>query len=476
MVDSIVNSLGAGSGIDISSLVDQLVNSQFAAKTQSINRQNQTVSAQISGVATLKSSITDFAAGLKTLTTGGLLKTTPTSANTSIVKVSGITGTSISSLSTSVEVRQLAQAQSVASAAVSSRTAALGTGTLTLTFGSGSLADGSFVTGSASPIDIAVTTGNDSLDSIAATINAADAGVTASVITDSNGARLAIKSKTGADQAFTLTATEDTGAPGLAALEIVTGKTGALFGTVAQDAIVAVDGIALARSSNSISDLITGVKLDLVAASPGTPVALGSTAPTDQLRSSVNDLVAAFNSLQAVVKQQTDAKTGPLHDDISARGLQIALRRFTLTQLAPSSTDGAPRTLSDIGVGTNRDGTLSVNAARLTAALTNYPAAVEALFQDGTGATNGGIAAAFQAIADQVIPPTAVAKYGLNASQERYSKTQSTLADALEKANADKEVVRTRLTRQFSGSDARVAAYKSTQSFLTNYFAPKPVN
>ena len=476
MVDSIVNSLGAGSGIDISSLVDQLVNSQFAAKTQSINRQNQAVSAQISGVSTLKSSIADFAAGLKTLTTGGLLKTAPTSGNTNIVKTTGLPGAKLAGLSTSVEVRQLAQAQSVASAAVASRTAALGTGTLTLTFGTGSLSAGTFVAGSATPIDIAVTTGNDSLDTIAATINAANAGVTASIITDSNGPRLAIKSKTGADQAFTLTATEDVGAPGLAAIEIVSGKVGALFGTAAQDAIVAVDGIALSRSSNSISDLVTGVKLDLVSAAPGTSVSLGSTAPTEQLRSSVNDLVAAFNSLQSVVKQQTDAKNGPLHDDISARGLQIALRRFTLTQLATSTTDGAPRTLADIGVGTNRDGTLSVNAARLTAALTNFPDAVEALFQDGAGATNGGIAAAFQAIADQAVPPSSAAKYGLTASQDRYTKVQGTLSDALEKANTEKEVVRTRLTRQFSGSDARVAAYKSTQTFLTNYFAPKPTN
>lgn len=476
MVDSIVNALGAGSGIDITSLVSQLVDSQFAAKSQSINRQNQTVSAQISGVATLKSSITDFATGLKSLTTGGLLTTAPTSSNTGIVKASALAGAKLSGLATTLEVRQLAQAQSVASAAVASRAAALGTGTLTLTFGSGSVGDGSFVAGSAAPVDIAVTTGNDSLDAIAAKINAAAAGVTASVVTDSNGARLALKSKTGADQAFTLTATEDAGAPGLAALEIVTGKAGAVFGTVAQDAIVAVDGIALARSSNLISDLVSGVKLDLVSAAPGTSVALGSTAPTEQLRSSVNDLVAAFNSLQTVVKQQTDAKTGPLHDDVSARGLQQSLRRFTLTQLAPSSVTGAPRTLADIGVSTNRDGSLSVNANQLTAALTNFPDAVEALFQDGTGATNGGIAAAFQAIADQAIPPTANAKYGLTASQDRYAKTQSTLSDALDKANAEKEAVRTRLTKQFSGSDARVAAYKSTQTFLTNYFAPKPVN
>ena len=472
MVDSVVNTLGAGSGIDITSLVNQLVDAQFSAKTRAINTQNQKVSAQISGVSQLKSSITDFAAGLKSLATGGLLTTAPTTSNPAIVKATALPAAKLTGLATTIEVQQLAQAQSVASAAAASRSAAIGTGTLTLTFGSGSVGGGSFVPGSATPIAIAITAGNDSLDKIAATINAANAGVTASVITDSSGARLALKSKTGADQAFTLTATEDVGNPGLAALEIVQGKAGAVFGTNAQDAIVAVDGIPVTRNSNSISDLVAGVKLDLVAAAPGTRVALGSTAPTDQLRTSVNDLVTAFNSLQSVVKAQTNATTGPLANDPTARALQQSLRRFTLTELATPTAVGAPRSLAEIGVSTNRDGTLSVNAAQLTAALTNFPDAVEALFFNGSGATGGGVAAAFQVIVDAATNTS----FGLGANESRYTKQQSSLSDALDKANSDKEVVRARLTKQFSGSDARVSAYKSTQSLLTNFFAPKPSN
>lgn len=469
MVDSIVNTLGAGSGIDLTSLVNQLVDAQFSAKTRSISRESSTLSAQISGIASVKSSITDFAAGLKSLATGGLLSTTPTTSNAAIVKASALPGATLSGLSAAIEVRQLAQAQSVATAAVASRTAPIGTGTLTLTFGSGSVPGGSFVAGSAAPIDIAIVDGASSLDSIAAAINTANAGVTASIITDSSGARLALKSQTGANQAFTLTATEDAGAPGLAALAITQASTNALFGTVAQDAIVAVDGIPLNRSSNSISDLVDGVKLDLVSAAPGTNVSLGTNVPTEQLKTSINDLVAAFNDLQRLVKQQTDATTGALFNDSATRQLQQSLRRFSLTELATPTATGAPSTLAEIGVSTNRDGTLSVNATQLTAALTNFPEAVEALFFNGTGATGGGIAAAFQAIADQATDAT----IGLGASESRYTKRQASLDEALEKANADKEVVRTRLTRQFAGADARVSAYKSTQSFLTQQFAPK---
>ena len=117
MVDSVVNTLGAGSGIDITSLVNQLVDAQFSAKTRAINTQNQKVSAQISGVSQLKSSITDFAAGLKSLATGGLLTTAPTTSNPAIVKATALPAAKLTGLATTIEVQQLAQAQSVASAA-----------------------------------------------------------------------------------------------------------------------------------------------------------------------------------------------------------------------------------------------------------------------------------------------------------------------------------------------------------------------
>lgn len=475
MVDSIINTLGAGSGIDISSLVNQLVDAQFAAKASTLSRQRQSLSAQISGVSAIKSNLTDFAAGLKTLVTGGILTTSPSSSDVNVVKASALPGAKLSGLSATIEVQQVAQAQSAATAAVADRAAAIGTGTLTLTFGTATVANGQlsgFTAGSGSPIDIAIDASNSSLDQIAAAITAANAGVTASVITDTSGARLVLKSKTGADQAFTLTATEDAGAPGLAALNIGVGTTGTTIGTAAQDAIVAVDGIAVNRNSNTISDLVDGVKLDLVAPAPGKPVQLGSSTPVDQLRSSVNDLVAAFNDLQRSIKAQTNATTGALFNDTAARTLQQSLGRFTLTQLATSTTAGAPTTLSEIGISTNRDGTLSVNADRLNAALTNYPDAVEALFANGTGETGGGIAAAFQAIVDRATNKD----YGLGASENRYTKAQASIDDAQSKADADKEVVRARLLKQFAGSDARVAAYKSTQAFLTQQFAPKPTS
>jgi len=469
VVDSVVKTLGAGSGIDYASLVDSLVSAQFAGRKAAISKQSSTLNAQISAVGRIKSGITDFSNALDTLVKGGSLATAPTSSDTTIVKVSGLSGAKLSGLSASIEVRQLAAAQSVSTAPVADRTASVGTGKLTITLGTATVAGGAitaFTPGAATPIDVTIDSAHSSLDEIAKAINAAKAGVTATVLTDSAGARLALKGATGEAQAFTVSATEDAAAPGLAALNVGVGATGTTIGTVAKDAIVSLDGVVLKRASNSISDLLTGVKLDLVAEAPGKTVALGTSAPTDNLRQAVQNFVDTYNQIEALIKDQTSATNGPLFGDTAARSLLRSIGQITSTTLAPADATVVPRTLSEIGVATNRDGTLSVDSARLTAALTNFPDAVEALFAPGTGASDGGISAALAAITKTATDAT----YGLGASETRYNKALSDLSAQTEKADSDAEQVRNRLSKQFAGSDARIAAYKSTQSFLTQQF------
>lgn len=467
---SIVNTLGAGSGIDITSLVSSLVDAQFNPKTQTLNDKNSKLTTQISAVSTLKSSLTDFSIGLAQIVSSGSLVTAPTSSNTSIVKASGLSGKSASGLAASVEVRQLATAQVATTAPISDATAAIGTGTLTLTLGTATVADGAitdFTAGSKTPVNITIDSSNSSLQGIAKAINAAKAGVTATILTDADGARLSLKGSTGAAQAFTLTATEDASAPGLAALTVGVGASGTTVGSTAQDAIVAVDGVALKRPTNSISDLISGVKLDLVSASPGTIVSLGNTTPTDTIATTVNNFVSTFNELHNSLKADLDAKTGSLFGDPAATSLNRALGRFTLTKLATTTTAGAPTTLAEIGVATNRDGTLSVNTAQLNAAIANYPDAVEALFANGSGATGGGISAAFTAI----VTAATSSSYGLGASTARYTKAQNSIATELDNLATQRDATQTRLTKQFSASDAQVAAYKQIQGQLTNQIA-----
>jgi len=462
---SISNTLGAGSGVDFQALASQLVDAQFATKLKNLTASDTKLTAQISGVGQIKSGITAFSTSLTTLVKGGTLATQPTSSNSAVVKASALPGARLNGFSASVEVRQLAAAQSAATGAFASKAAPIGTGMLTLTLGTATVANGAmtdFAAGPASPINIAITSTNNSLSGIAAAINARNAGVTASIVSDADGARLVLKGATGAAQAFTLTATENAGNEGLSALNVGVGATGTTIGSTAKDAIVAVDGVTVKRPTNSIKDLIDGVQLDLTGAAPGTVVTLGNSSPSAAITQSVSDFVDTYNQLLNVIRQETDAKTGTLAADPAAKSLTRALAQLTVTRLVPGGASDGPATLADIGVATNRDGTLSVDAKKLDAALKKNPAAVEALFADGSGASEHGLAGALAAISDNATS----AKYGLGASADRYSKAKDDIAEAQEKITDQEDKLRTRLTAQFAATDARVAAYKATQDYM----------
>ena len=278
------------------------------------------------------------------------------------------------------------------STAVPDRTASLGTGTLTLTFGTAAV-DGNgvmsaFTAGAAASVAIDITAGNDSLDGIAAAINAKKAGVTASVVTDADGsAFLSLKGATGAAQAFTLAATTDDSG-GLARFAVGVGATGTSLSSAAQNAKLKVDGVAVERASNTIGDLVTGVKLQLTGTS-SVPVTLGSSTPTEALSGAVTDFVEAYNEVLSTLKADTDPINGVLKNDTAANALLARLKSVTLTSLLPGSADGTPSTLAAIGVRTNRDGTLAADTTTLTRALSDYPQAVESMFAFSSDASSG---------------------------------------------------------------------------------------
>lgn len=459
-VESIAKTLGTGSGIDISALVTSLVDASFANKTARLEQQSETLTAQISAIATLKSGISGFATALTSIARSGQLSTQPTSSHANIVGASLMTTGTPPSTSTAIEVRQLAQGQVAHSGLIANRTAPVGQGTLTLTFGTATVANGamtSFTAGGGTPIDITIDATNSSLDGIAAAINARNSGVTASILADVAGARLVLKGPTGEALAFEMTATEDAAAPGLAQLAVGRGASGTTIGTTARDAIVAVDGIAVQRASNSISNLISGVRLDLATAAPGTVVTIGSAPPTGALQTVVDDFVATFNDLMSVLRDQTNPMGGALSRDTAATAMKRTLSGITLAQVDTGGATGAPTTLAAIGVATNRDGSLRVDPAVLSKALTDHPAAVEKLFNSTTG-----IPAKLSAISREVNDT----RTGLGAAEARYARQQTDLSDQQLKMLEQAEAMRTRMTQQFASMDAKVAAYKSTQTFL----------
>lgn len=514
---SITSTLGIGSGIDTQALVQQLADASRTPKDNALKARESANSAKVSALGTIASGIDSFASSLSTLIAGGSLFTQATSSEPGIVSVSAVAGARIGNLSAQLEVKQLAQAQTIVSANVASATDAIGQGHITLTTAAGSF-------------DIAITAGNDSLTGLAQAITAANAGVTASIVHDSNGSRLVLKGATGDAQAFSLTVdpAADAGLQKFAFDPLnPTNPAGMSQAQKAQDAIVKLDGVEVRRTTNSFTDLIPGVKIDLKKEAVGTTVAIGSSRQTDAIAQAVNDFVTAYNALKA---ELDSAAKGPLAQDLGVREMQRKLGGLTSTVL---SSAGGPATLAEIGVRTQRDGSLSVDTARLNAVLASDPDGVEALFNPGQTASSPlikivspygrakpgtytvtdlvagnppsgniggqagmavggwltssvtapskgliieplgnvasgtvtvdlGLGGAMQAIRDALRAATGP----LTGSQNRLTAEAKAIAADRDKMEMRETAYKDQLTKQFTSMDSRVSAYKATQSYL----------
>lgn len=460
----LLSSLNTGSGVDTNALVTGLVKAEFAARNDALTTQASTLTAQISGVSTLKSTITGFASALQSLSTGGTVTTQPQSSDATVLTATALPGAALSGLSRSISVTRLAAAQSARTAdghAFASRTAATFTGTLTLAVGARN-GDGSVTDANAATLHFAQ---GSSLDDVAKAINGAGKGVAATVVTAADGkAYLSLKGQEGAAHAFTLSTDGD---PSLADLAVGPNATGTTVTTAAADAALTVDGIAVTRPSNTIADLVDGVKLQLTGTSTAA-VQLTSITPTSTLSQAVSNFVDTYNQVLSTVNGLTDPKTGALKADSAAQALLRSLHGLASRTLLTGAAvePGGPTTLSELGVATQRDGTLTVDSATLARAVARFPKSVEAMFALASGSSDG-ITAAVNSVSFNATSLT----LGLGASASRYTSAQTDLSAAQDKLSTQSDAETTRLTQQFADMNSKVAAYKSTQTFLTNQVA-----
>lgn len=445
MVSSIANSLGLGSGIDIKQLVTDLSNASRQPKIDRLAQLTQQNQTRISAVAQARSDLEGFADSLGQMVDDGTLRSTPTVSDESVLSATARAGLHADSFAATIEVTQLARAQTAYSGIVADREAAIGQGTMTLSIGGTDYA-------------ITIDATNDSLDGLAAAINASGSGATASIIADNGGYRMIVKGTTGEANGFTLAA--DAGAdPGLTAFAYGSGG-GMTLGQAAADAQFTIDGVAFSRATNIVDDVVPGMSLTLKKAAPGQPVDIGASRPLDMIKQTVGDFVAVYNQMKASLSAAANMS-----------GTTMALRQLesTLAGLVGQVVTSDPNInkLTDIGISTTKDGLLTVDNAKLQKALETDAGAVEALFNPRRDATHDtttdpGIAFALDAIRD-----TAVATDGLlDRIETSLDKKSESLADQLEKIEAREDAYKARLEKQFGGLDAKLAAFKATQSYL----------
>ncbi|MEP7222264.1 MAG: flagellar filament capping protein FliD [Novosphingobium sp.] len=460
---SLVTALGGGTGIDLTALAENLAAAQFIGKTERLTAKSDLLDKQISSASSIRSMMLNLSSSLGDRVRSGDLSPQPSVANASVAKAS-LSGALRPSGTFSLEVTALAAGQTMASPAFAASTSAVASGTLTLRFGA--LASGGFTDDTAhAPVSLTIPAGA-TLADVASAINGAGAGVSAFVANTAAGAKLVLKGQTGAANGFVLDATETPGDPGLSALawSPPAAATDRILAS-SSDAAYKIDGLQMTAPGNSIVDAVPGLNLTLTATNTGAPTQIGFSDPASAITSAMQDLTTALNQVASALKDATDPLSGDLARDSGAQGLKRGLAGLAGNVIMPGATGTQPRTLADLGLSTQRDGSFQLDNARLAATLKADPAGAAAMFTNGLY----GAFASFDALTRRA---TATGDPGsLGGSVTRYTAQKTRAATDKTDLAARQDALRTQLVARFAKMNTAVGASKSTLSFLQNQIA-----
>jgi flagellar hook-associated protein 2 len=464
-----ITSAGLGSGLDVNSIVDQLV----ALERKPIEKLQASaagIQSKLSSFGLLQSYLTNLHdAADKLAQARTWWQTAAVSADAGAVgAASSATAAPGSYL---VEVSQLAQAQSLSSKAFTGSTATVGSGTLRIELGAWAADLLAFTPGSAAAIDIVVGAA-DTLAAIRDKINAAKAGVSASIVNDGTGARLVLRaSATGVEHAVRVTATDDDGnatdAAGLSALtyDPPNGTGRMTQDMVAKDAAAKVNGLSIASASNTLSGVIDGVTLTLSKVTTAA-VDVKVTQATDVMKKAVADFAKAYNDVQKYIADQTrydpDSKNAAaLQGDASTLTVQRQLRAALQ---GVSSASAVFNRLSSLGLEVQRDGSLKIDDAKLADAMATQLDEVSRAFAfDGGESGAHGFAVTLARLAEQMTESDGVVTRHTEALRERIKRNEKD-QDRLEDRVA---ATRDRLLRQYTALDVQMAKLNGLSNYVT---------
>lgn len=384
-----IASPGLGSGLDVNSIISNLMQLERQPMVQ-LQQKESSYRSKLSALGTVKSSLSTFKSSLSDLKSPSVF----TSRKTTVGDDTTYTATASSTASAgsyNIRVDTLAAAHSVATGEFTSTTDTVGTGSLTFQFGTYS--GGTFSpNGDKAAQTITIASGQNTLAGIRDAVNAADAGVTASIVNNGSGERLVFSSTdSGTENSLKITVDDDdatdTDTSGLSQLaydpEASAGSGKNLSQTVAAaDATLNINGIDITKSSNTVTDAISGVTLNLLKTNAST-VSLKVEVDSDTIKEKVEAFVSAYNTLSTTLKDMSsyDADTkiaGPLNGDSTVFAIRNQLRNILNTSL--STAGGGLTTLSDAGVTFQRDGTLALDSSRLNETLADPTKDLSTLF------------------------------------------------------------------------------------------------
>jgi flagellar hook-associated protein 2 len=466
-----ISSAGVGSGLDVNGIITQLLAIERRPLTALATQQTQ-LTTRLSEFGKLQGMVATMRDKASALSSAALWGQTSATSADGAVSVATASGAAIGAYS--VQVQQLATAQTVSSRTFTQADPAVfGPGTLTIELGAwtGEPAISGFTPkDGTTALTITLGAEDDTLAEVRDKINAANAGVTATVINDANGARLAIRSKdSGAENGFRITTAEDSddgvAANGLSALAFdATGASPMAFNQRAANAKATINGIEVESASNTLANVSDGVTLKLVKTTTA-PVEVTVAADSAAVKTTIEDFVKAFNDLASYIRTQTK------YDDVNKRGgpmqgdsLVLSVQRQMRAMLGdPSSASSMFTRLSDIGLTLQRDGTLVANATALDNGLANMGELRKLLATDG--ATNGdsGFMRRFMDLGDALLGSDGA----FNARSDSLRSRIDMLGQRQEQMQARLDSTEQRLRAQYTALDRNMGQLSGLSSYVT---------
>lgn len=457
---------GIGTGMDIDGMVSALVSAEKAPKETQLARLESATTSKISALGQLNSALSTFQAALKGLNDVSLFeKRTATSSNSSLLTATASTTAQAGSYSLKVET--LATGSKSASKSLAGDFAAAASGTLTVSLGD-------TVPGIEVDIDAGM-----SLEQVRDALNTklADSGISANLVTNPNdgqtrlvmtstntgsGKDVRIATGVGLEDFAIGSALLDQGDPDVANQSGVLEASG--------NAKFSIDGLALESDSNLVEGAVPGVSFTLVAADSTKAVTVkvgqdrsGVTANIKKFVEAYNALIATTSSLTSVtaVGEGKEPVTGALVGDSSVRGLLSNIR----SEMVSSSGVGGVRVLADLGITTQKNGTLAIDDAKLSTALGDNFDAVGSLF-----AGDSGLMSRLDNKLDGYVKSDGIFNQRISGLQ----KTINSVDEQREALSLRIDKLQTRLYSQFNAMDSLVGQLSSTSSWLASTFESLP--
>lgn len=384
--------------IDVAGIVSQLIALESQPLT-TLNRQISSYQSKISAVGSIQSALSSFQTAVQSLSSTTFQSFTATSSDPTAL--SATASTTAAAGSYSLNISQLAQAQSLVAAGQVVATAPIGSGaSTTLTFDSGTISGGTLAGGTytgatftgngSTSKTVTINSSNNSLQGIRDAINAANVGVTATIVNDGSATpyRLVLTSSTtGLANSMKISVAGDATLSSLLSYNPA-GTQNLSQTATAQDASLTVNGIAITKSSNTITDAIPGVTLNL-SKTTASPVTLAVGQDNAAVTTAVDNFVQAYNKVHSTISNLTSYDAATNTAGLLQGNIILSLMQNNMaTTLRSNIGTGAISNLTQIGVGFQKDGSLAVDKTKLNAALTSNFQGVANLFLAAGTATD----------------------------------------------------------------------------------------